>query len=139
MKNSMKKQKMIVMALSFLLTVVWFFPALCFAAGPTAGEYGVVLNLSGKQRMLTQKMSKEVMLIALDIDRKQNLRNLADTSALFDKTIYGLRDGNSELRLPPTVNPDIISQLDRIINNYWKDFYKVIKEIASSGKEKTPS
>lgn len=35
------------------------------ADGPTAAEYGTVLNLSGKQRMLSQKMSKEVMLVAL--------------------------------------------------------------------------
>ena len=57
------------------------------AAGPTSAEYGTVLNLSGKQRMLTQKMSKEVMLVALNVDTQNNLSNLKKTSGLFAKTL----------------------------------------------------
>ncbi|MCU7806207.1 MAG: type IV pili methyl-accepting chemotaxis transducer N-terminal domain-containing protein, partial [Candidatus Thiodiazotropha sp. (ex Lucinoma borealis)] len=34
----------------------------------TASEYAVVINLSGRQRMLTQKMSKEMLLIANKVD-----------------------------------------------------------------------
>ena len=72
----------------------------CLAVqGPTAAEYGTVLNLSGKQRMLTQKMSKEIMLIAMGVDVGGNLKNLAATSALFDKTLKGLRDGDQEAAL----------------------------------------
>ena len=56
-------------------------------ATPTAAEYGVVLNLSGKQRMLTQKMSKEAVLVALGVNKDGNLANLTATRDLFAKTL----------------------------------------------------
>lgn len=101
------------------------------ASAQTAEEFGVVINLSGKQRMLTQKMSKEVMLVALDIDKAQNLKNLKATSALFDKTIKGLRNGDGDLKLPPTTSKKIIRQLDRV-DKLWAEFYPVIQNITGN-------
>ena len=111
-----------------LLLTLAFGPTSLLAEGPTSAEYGVVLNLSGKQRMLTQKMSKEIMLIALDIDKANNLANLAKTSALFDKTLKGLRNGSEELRLPPTTSGRILRQLDKI-DAIWAEFHPVVKRI----------
>ncbi len=111
-----------------VLSLLLISPGTLFADGPTSAEYGVVLNLSGKQRMLTQKMSKEIMLIALGIDKERNLGNLADTSALFDKTLQGLRNGSEELRLPPTSSSRILRQLDEI-DAIWGDLYPVVKQI----------
>lgn len=122
-------------AIALALTIIGLFgspSATCFAAqAPTAAEYGVVLNLSGKQRMLTQKMSKEIMLIALGTDVEGNLKNLAATSALFDKTLKGLRDGDKDLRLPPTVSSRIRRQLDKI-EAIWVDFHGVVKDILNA-------
>lgn len=42
----------------------------------TKNEMGIVINLSGKQRMLTQKMSKEMLLIAKGVDEVQNKEDL---------------------------------------------------------------
>ena len=114
-----------------LSTVIISFPLILQAAGPTSAEYGVVLNLSGKQRMLTQKMSKEIMLIALDESKEKNIANLAKTSALFDKTLKGLRNGSDELRLPPTSSRRILRQLDKI-DAIWAEFYPVVKNIIAS-------
>ena len=110
----------------FLLISSW--ATICFAEGPTSAEYGVVLNLSGKQRMLSQKMSKEIMLVALGFDAEANLKNLDTTSKLFDKTLKGLRDGDASLKLPPTVNKRIIKQLDKT-KAIWIDFYALIQKI----------
>jgi len=96
--------------------------------GPTSAEYGVVLNLAGKQRMLSQKMSKEIMLVALGIDTEKNLSNLAKTSGLFDKTLKGLRNGSSELHLPPTHAKRILRQLDKV-DAIWAGFYPAVKTI----------
>jgi len=95
--------------------------------------YGVVINLSGKQRMLTQKMSKETMLISLGVDVQKNLENLKATSSLFDKTLKGLRDGNKELRLPATKNRKIVKELDKV-RKIWTPFQKVINEVIKNGK-----
>ncbi len=119
----------------FLIAIglICFQATICWAVqGPTAAEYGVVLNLSGKQRMLTQKMTKEIMLIALGMDAEKNLNNLKATSSLFDKTLKGLRDGDAELRLPPTVSNRIRRQLNKI-EGIWIDFHAVVKSIIAAG------
>ncbi len=96
----------------------------------TAEEFGVVINLAGKQRMLTQKMSKEVMLIALSVDKQQNLVNLGKTSSLFDKTLKGLKNGDSDLGLPAIASKRTLRQLDKI-DKLWTEFYPHIKHIIS--------
>jgi len=115
---------------SYLLLVTFFIPP-AFSAGPTSAQYGVVLNLSGKQRMLTQKMSKEIMLIALKVEADKNLANLAKTSGLFDKTLKGLRNGSSELNLPPTSSKRILRQLGKI-DGIWAKFYPMVKDVLNN-------
>ena len=112
----------------FLSLVMLLFSTLSVAEGPTSAEYGVVLNLSGKQRMLSQKMSKEIMLVALGADVAGNLANLEKTSGLFDKTLKGLRNGSEELSLPPTSSSRILRQLDKI-DKVWAGFYPAVKEV----------
>lgn len=114
-----------------LISIALLVSAKSFAA-PTAAEYGTVLNLSGKQRMLSQKMSKEVMLVALNVDKAANLENLKNTAALFDKTLKGLRNGDAGLSLPPTSAKRILRQLDKV-DAIWADFYPTIQAIVSSG------
>ncbi len=121
---------------SLICTVFTFIvgvtPLVVASDGPTSAEYGVVLNLSGKQRMLTQKMSKEIMLIALGEGSANNLANLKKTSGLFDKTLKGLRNGSDDLRLPPTSSKRILRQLGKI-DAIWVDFHPVVKAIIESG------
>lgn len=106
---------------------------IAYAEGPTAAEYGVVLNLSGKQRMLSQKMSKEVLLINLDYKKDENLANLKTTAELFDKTLKGLRDGDEGLRLPPTESRRILRQIDSNIQPLWDPFYQTVQAILGDG------
>ena len=130
--RSTGSKKVFSLLVVFALGIACFLPAMSSASeGPTSAEYGVVLNLSGKQRMLTQKMSKETILIALGVDKDANLSNLGKTSALFDKTLKGLRDGDADLRLPPTSSKRIRKQLDKI-EVLWVDFYATIKAVLAN-------
>jgi hypothetical protein len=94
-----------------------------------------VINLAGKQRMLTQKMTKEALLIAKGIEVEKNKKNLKATIALFDKTLLGLRNGDQELHLPKTENPIIIKEIDSAINR-WKSFKTKISQIAKGKIDK---
>lgn len=98
----------------------------------SASEYAVVINLAGRQRMLTQKMSKEMLLVAKGIDAEANRQSLAKTAALFDTTLGGLRDGNAELGLPPTESAVTLRQLEKV-DGLWKDFHAVVKAVVYGG------
>lgn len=98
----------------------------------TASEYAVVINLSGRQRMLTQKMSKEMLLIANKIDVEGNRANLKKTAKLFDTTLTGLRDGNAEMGLPATEGRVILKQLDKV-RKLWDEFQSVVSEVVQGG------
>jgi len=90
----------------------------------TGKSAGVVINLAGKQRMLTQKMSKEMLLVALNHEAQDNKANLRGTASLFDRTLKGLRDGDKDLGLPPTKSAAIIKQLDKVAE-LWSQFKPV--------------
>ena len=100
-------------------------------ATPTTTEYGIILNLSGKQRMLTQKMSKQVVLIALQFEVDDNVEKLAVSSELFAKTLQGLRKGDADLELPTTSSEDILAQLTKI-DKLWLEFVPAINAIIAS-------
>jgi hypothetical protein len=117
---------------SLFMAVGLFSQTAHAASGPTAAEYGVVLNLSGKQRMLSQKMSKEAMLVALDINKAANLKSLKATASLFDKTLKGLRNGDKDLRLPKTSKRRILKQLGKV-DKIWAKFNGIIQGVLSSG------
>ena len=91
-----------------------------------------VINLAGKQRMLTQKMSKEALFIAKGIDADANTEALKKTAALFDKTLKGLVDGDDELKLPKTTDKDILAQLKKV-SELWTSMKKSI-DIVAGGK-----
>lgn len=101
-------------------------------AAPSAAEAGTIINLAGRQRMLSQKLTKELLLAALDLNKETNLQNAAATAALFDSTLRGLRDGDVALGLPPTESPQIRQQLDAV-DAAWTTYKKVADAIVAAG------
>lgn len=95
----------------------------------TPAEWGTIINLSGRQRMLSQKMSKEILLISLNYNKAENLSALEKTAYLFDTTLKGLRDGSPELSLPPTTSRRILRQIDLKITPVWNAFFNQVQEI----------
>jgi len=93
----------------------------------TKQQSGVVINLAGKQRMLTQKMSKEALFIAKGISVDANKASLAKTVSLFDKTLTGLTSGDESLKLPATTNKDILAQL-KVVSDLWTPFKASIEK-----------
>jgi len=132
--NSLFKVNGLIKRIQIGITMsIVFSMSILYAQGPSAAEYGVVLNLSGKQRMLTQKMSKECLLISLNIDKAKNLENLSKSSTLFDRTLKGLRSGDKGLRLPPTTSTRILRQLG-VVDGLWSEFNKPVSAIIKSGE-----
>ncbi len=87
-----------------------------------------VINLAGKQRMLTQKMSKDALAKASGLG---NMKELQNTSKLFDKTLSGLINGDESLELPRTTSLVILEGLKKV-KNMWKPFKNNIELVANT-------
>ena len=81
--------------------------------------------------MLTQKMSKEFLLIAYGHDVENNKLSLLETYTLFERTLEGLVDGDATLGLPGTTNADIVAQLG-VVSGLWGDFKPVVSAAAEA-------
>ncbi len=82
-----------------------------------------VINIAGKQRMLTQKISKEIF--RLKTAREINLNELNEAEKLFDTNLKDLLEGNIErgIYAPPT--KEIKEQLTRV-KKLWEPFKKKV-------------
>ena len=110
--------------------------AFCSLYAMSDKELANSINLAGKERMLTQKMSKEALLIKLGIDKKKNAKELKATSALFDRILKGLQTGDKTLGLVATKDKNIQEHL-KGIDKQWQEFYKNIKKIYSLEKDES--
>lgn len=112
---------------------LFVFSAVAFAAV----DFSRTINLAGKQRMLTQKMAKEALLVALGVDKKKNITQLKATYRLFDKTLKGLKDGDESLGLSPVKKPKIQAQLDAV-EGLWEGYRAALYAIMNSGSATEP-
>lgn len=97
---------------------------------------GLIVNLGGRQRMLSQKMTKESLQLtnALLAGRTANVAEyrstLRNTMQLFETTLLALRDGgpapiNIEMtrmrQVPPAMNEELRARLDDVVKK-WAPF-----------------
>lgn len=122
---SIKFRFTILLTVFALLIVANTFSIYSWSSGATS--FGTVINLAGKQRMLSQKMTKELLFYkkGLSIDKE-----LDKSMALFDTTLDGLLDGNDELGLPGTSDGNIRNQLLRVKAMWGK--FQVTKDSVRS-------
>lgn len=100
-----------------VLLVTLLFSAVGFCA-PTAEQWGVIMNISGRQRMLSQKMSKEALLVAAKINPEENKNKLKDTMKLFETSLQALMEGNTAMNIPACEFPEILEQLEKVQTLY---------------------
>ncbi len=86
-------------------------------------EMAETINKAGKQRMLSQKMTKELLLIANGIDADANKENLAKTVATFSEALDSLVKANQ--------NANIATQLETV-NKIWVDYKPILDAVDTS-------
>jgi hypothetical protein len=113
--------------------IQWLLVSLAFTllieAKATEKEISTIMNLAGKQRMLTQKMSKEALLLAKEINVEENKEELKRTISLFDTTLKALLDGNATLKLPKTEDKEIRKRIQEV-EKLWREFEPFIDNVA---------
>ena len=134
------KVKQVLLMVGFSLIVVFMFASTVMVSGEMAHD-GLVINLAGRQRMLSQKISKEVLAFAQNPSRK-NAATIENTAKVFDLTLAALTDsgeaplslnlGSTAYRHCPAATGAVRSQLLEVAS-IWKPFYGHLKTITSSG------
>jgi methyl-accepting chemotaxis protein len=116
-------------------------------AGAVYGVFGAlkaqdsdaaIVNLAGRQRMLSQKMTKEALGVAKDAEDQDAYRKaLGGTAGLFDRTLSALLDGGGTtggggdpVTLPATSDAGIREQL-AVVQGIWDPFNTAVKTIIS--------
>ncbi len=92
------------------------------------------INLSGKERMLTQNMTKLALQSALNIQKDESRKALKKVADLYAKTLTGFKNGDSDLGLKPATNKKVKEQI-AVVEKAWKPFYEAVNKIVD-GKDK---
>jgi hypothetical protein len=117
-------------AIAALLVLAILIPATNAMAAPQHLSH--LINVVAKQHMLTQMMSKESLLVALEVDKSRNLDNLKSNQIYFDRVLQGLRYGDINLGVPGTRRPEILEKLDRV-EALWPQFENAVHSSVTSG------
>ncbi|MGL1937069.1 MAG: methyl-accepting chemotaxis protein [Fibrobacterales bacterium] len=93
---------------------------------------GTVINIAGAQRMLTQKISKQVEWV--NNGKLEHLDGLKKDIDRFDNVINGLLHGNNELQLIASPNENIRIELKKV-ESQWLIFKGHVSDLILSSTE----
>ncbi len=109
--------------LSFLIIVVI---TLTVAMNQMSKKDSYVINIAGKQRMLSQKMSKELFFIVYR--HTNDFRELNSAVNLFENSLADLMNGNSSKGIYSPQNDKIKSKLEEV-HKIWTYFRAEIESL----------
>ncbi|MBU2515656.1 methyl-accepting chemotaxis protein [bacterium] len=140
-------QKMLLIMLAFFLIPLIMFSATIFTTTRQKND-GLIINVAGRQRMLTQKMSKESLsylhyIMLKDPAAEETKKNLLNSMAVFEVTLNSMiHSGNVPLTLDlegntqpiPAAKDDIVRQLNKV-NSLWIPFKAAMKRSIETTRE----
>ncbi len=136
---SIKWRLLISVLILFLISVLMF--GATWYSTTAQKKDGLVINLAGRQRMLSQKMAKEAFFYAQLTEKGQNTSKaegqIRATMAVFDKTLAALTSSGAA---PVTLNPEgasaqlpaasseIAGQL-RTVKGHWDEYRRTLQSV----------
>ncbi len=96
-------------------------------ADPTAllQADALIIDIAGRQRMLSQRMSKNICLIASGISVDAATAQLSGTAQMFDASLGALRNGMADAGIKPPPNAEIEAGLDVVIAD-WAQLQPIV-------------
>lgn len=126
----------------FVLIIAAMFIATYINTQKQADD-GLLINLAGRQRMLTQKMSKELHHFMYVSEKsgtpdQASMNQVRSTMKVFDMTLSALKDSgkapidlnldSTEYRFCPAAKGEILDQL-QVVVTLWKDFSPLVEKV----------
>jgi signal transduction histidine kinase/CheY-like chemotaxis protein len=128
--NRIKRQLLLVIVAIIVFNIAG--TAMLYNISSKQKSDAIIINLSGAQRMLSQRMTKEVLKISIYKDQakkyKDQLQIFCDR---FDLVLNGLRYGNPDLKLPAAKDKIVLTKLDQVFK-LWRPFKDNIKAVINS-------
>ncbi len=108
------------------------FPAPSFAGKELGGQTVTrALPFINELPTQTQKMSTEVMYVALGVDVEENLGNLRKSRDFFHKVLLALRKGDPELDVSAATDPQFLEALGKV-EALWPRFDLAVRRVLSA-------
>lgn len=93
------------------------------------GKYRI--DIAGRQRMLSQRIAKEICYIELGYHVAEHHEMLETDYHLFENTLIELRDGGGQYDIEPENDRRTLVQLERVFE-HWAPFKAAIEEILAT-------
>lgn len=89
------------------------------------------INMAGKQRMLSQKIAKEALLVASGVEDKAQLDK---TVSLFETSHYQILNGDAVLNMSPITSPAIVKQLETV-GGIWQGYKQTVNAYVTDSSQ----
>lgn len=100
--------------------------------GITAAEAAQRINITGRQRMLSQRMAKAACLMATDVSFAAAYDQLTQAYGLFERSEAALRIGDEVMGMPPETSAKVLDALSAV-SQPWADYKVVIEKGIDDG------
>lgn len=114
--------------LSDLHKAVSMITATANNASSLSKDLAGVINITGKQRMLSQRIAKEALMVAYNIEPPELLQN---SIAEFEKVHLALVNGDQSLGIPAASNAELQEQLAKV-GTLWQEYKSGIDSYVSA-------
>jgi nitrate/nitrite-specific signal transduction histidine kinase len=94
-------------------------------------SHSMVIDIAGRQRMLSQKISKEACVAAGDHRTAETTSALSGTVDMFEASLNALRHGHQAAGIVPPPNSEISAGLEEIAAD-WKDVKPLLENVLAN-------
>lgn len=144
------KLKLFSTVTAFVFIICAMFMATLFATNGQKDD-GLVINLAGRQRMLSQKMTKEILTFELMRQQSETIpvkqaATIKNTLTVFDSTLNALINGgnaptglnmnDTQFKAMPTATEPALAQLKEV-QKLWLPFMKNMEKVITSAEPQT--
>lgn len=123
-------------ALALAVAGATIMPTTASAAITQEQDGAAKINLSGRQRMLTQRIAASACFATLGVQLEDQMAVLVDASTLYASTLDGLQFGNEEMGMLPEQDSNVLAEI-QATRDIWADFSKHIEMTSSEDMNST--